>query len=94
VSDREDDDTIVALPVFQPDVPGARVWSRAELEEMLHEQTRQHVQSVADAAAAFGSASEALDRAVRSARAAGASWADIGRAVGITRQSAQARWAQ
>jgi len=91
VSDREDDDTIVALPVFQPDVPGARVWSR---EEMLHEQTRQHVQSVADAAAAFGSASEALDRAVRSARAAGASWADIGRAVGITRQSAQARWAQ
>ena len=88
----EPDDTIVALPVFQPDVPGARPWSRAELEELLHEQTRLAVQSVADTAAALGQAGEALDRAVRAARNAGASWADIARAAGMSRQAAQQRW--
>lgn len=88
----EPDDTIVALPVFQPEVPGARPWSRAELEELLSEQTRLAVQSVQEAAANLHRDGVALDRAVAAARSAGASWADIGRAVGITRQSAQARW--
>lgn len=87
-----DDDTIVALPVFLPDVPGARPWSRAELEEMLYEQTRLAVQSVQEAAAALNRDAAALDRAVAAARNAGASWADIGRAVGISRQAAQQRW--
>jgi len=88
----EPDDTIVALPVYQPDVPGARPWSRAELEELLSEQTRLAVQSVQEAAAAVGRGAEALDRAVAAARSAGASWADIARAVGISRQAAQQRW--
>ncbi len=35
-----------------------------------------------------------LNVAVRAARDAGASWADIGRAVGISRQSAHERWAK
>lgn len=34
-----------------------------------------------------------LDAAVREARAAGASWAEIGDAAGMTRQSAHERWA-
>jgi hypothetical protein len=88
----EPDDTIVALPVYQPDVPGAPRWSRAELEELLYEQTRLAVQSVQEAAAAVARDAEALDRAVYAARNAGASWADIGRAVGITRQAATQRW--
>ena len=86
------DDPIVALPVFQPAVPGARPWSRAELEELLSEQTRLAVQSVQEAAATLNRDADALDRAVASARSAGASWADIARAVGISRQAAQQRW--
>ncbi|WP_280460901.1 AsnC family protein [Nocardia carnea] len=35
-----------------------------------------------------------LTEAVRTARDAGASWTDIGRAVGISRQSAHERWAK
>ncbi|MFK4362344.1 AsnC family protein [Rhodococcus sp. 27YEA6] len=35
---------------------------------------------------------ERLDRAVAAARAGGASWADIGRAAGVTRQTAHERW--
>ena len=50
------------------------------------------MQSVADTAAALGQAGEALDRAVRAARNAGASWADIARAAGMSRQAAQQRW--
>jgi hypothetical protein len=88
----DDFPTVVALPVYQPEVPGVRAYSRAELQELLYEQTRLAVQSVAEAAAAMGRSGDALDRAVKAARSAGASWADIGRAAGITRQSAQARW--
>jgi hypothetical protein len=92
VDDRSDD-TIVALPVYFPEVPGARPWSRAELEELLDQHTQTAVQGIADAAQAFGRASEALDQAVHSARAAGATWADVARAVGgISRQAAQQRW--
>lgn len=34
-----------------------------------------------------------LDEAVVTARAAGASWSEVGRAAGMTRQSAHERWA-
>jgi hypothetical protein len=34
-----------------------------------------------------------LGKTVAAAKSAGASWADIGRAVGISRQSAHERWA-
>jgi hypothetical protein len=91
-ADELTDDTIVALPVFQPEVPGARPWSRAELEQLLDEHTQQQVRNLSDAVAAFGRASAAVDQAVRSARSAGASWADVARTVGISRQAAQQRW--
>jgi hypothetical protein len=91
-ADTRDDDTIIALPNWQPDVPGARPYSRAELEELLYEQTRRAVGVVADEAAKLGQQGAALDRAVASARAAGASWADIGRATNMSRQAAQQRW--
>ncbi len=44
------------------------------------------------AAAATTQARLRLDAAVTIARQSGASWADIGRAAGMTRQSAQERW--
>lgn len=47
------------------------------------------IESAAEAAAA---ARAQLDAAVTAGRAAGLSWADVGRAVGITRQSARERW--
>jgi hypothetical protein len=34
-----------------------------------------------------------LDKTVAAAKAAGATWADVGRAAGITRQAAHERWA-
>jgi hypothetical protein len=44
------------------------------------------------AAVGVGAASRRLDQAVEDGREAGLSWADVGRAVGITRQAARERW--
>lgn len=69
-----------------------------DVERPLLEEWQQHiapfkaVESVEEAAAKYGAAGGELDEAVRAARAAGATWAAIGRAAGITRQSAQERW--
>lgn len=49
---------------------------------------------VALAADEVADAQRKLTEAVRVARDAGASWTDIGRAVGISRQSAHERWAK
>jgi hypothetical protein len=68
--------------------------SPTELREKLAEVQRQAVTDVGIAAAAYKGAGSALDRAVNSARAAGASWTDIGRAAGISRQSARERWSR
>jgi hypothetical protein len=46
-----------------------------------------------DAAHALAQAERQLTAAVRAARHAGASWTQIGAAVGLTRQAAQQRWA-
>lgn len=45
-----------------------------------------------DAARAVDEADRKLTDAARAARAAGASWAQIGDALGLTRQAAQQRW--
>lgn len=45
------------------------------------------------AAREYNRAGQRLAKTVAAAKAAGASWADIGRAVGISRQSAHERWA-
>ncbi|WP_425298004.1 hypothetical protein, partial [Nocardia brasiliensis] len=52
------------------------------------------VYPVWQAAEELGVAQSALTEAVRKARADGASWADIGTAAGMTRQSAHERWAK
>jgi hypothetical protein len=52
----------------------------------------QALEDVEAATARQAAAARALDQAVRTARAAGASWADIGRGAGLTAPSAAERW--
>lgn len=89
----EPDDTIVRLPLLpSPDEMAEMRDHRRRVEDQLTEQTKQAVHSVAECAAAVGSAGAQLDRAVQLARYAGASWTAIGEAVGISRQAATERW--
>lgn len=72
------------------------------IEDVGHAEWKQHVQplaaaeSVRSAAAAVRDAEAALDEAVAAARAGNppSTWEQIGRAVGISRQSAHERWAR
>lgn len=69
------------------------------VEDAIYEEWRAHVAPVEAiggieaAAREYRQAGRRLDRTVAAARATGASWTDIGRAVGISRQSAHERWA-
>ncbi len=91
--DDRSDDTIVALPVFLPEVPGARPYSRDELLQLLDQHAQRLAQEISDAALTFGRASEALDQAVRAGRNAGITWQEVANRVGgISRQAAQQRW--
>lgn len=65
------------------------------LEQTAMNDWRQHVLSwgIEMAARSLRRSSERLDSAVAAARAAGLTWADIGRDAGITRQAAHQRWA-
>lgn len=51
------------------------------------------VEDLAELVALRAAVDEAIANAVAGMRARGASWAEIGRAVGITKQSAYERWA-
>ncbi|MBF5083747.1 hypothetical protein [Quadrisphaera sp. INWT6] len=87
--------------------PGARTayskdgWLPEDLEEeLIYPQWEAHVAPL-DLAAAVSRAhrehvraGQVLDEAVAAMRAAGASWGDVGRATGMTRQSANERWAR
>ena len=70
-----------------------------EVEDAIHDEWKAHlgpleaVAGVEAAAREYNQAGHRLDKTVAAAKAAGASWADIGRAVGISRQSAHQRWA-
>ncbi|MCT9626734.1 AsnC family protein [Pseudarthrobacter equi] len=70
-----------------------------EVEDAIHEEWKAHIGpsdailGVTAAAREYAQAGQRLDKTVSAAKAAGASWADIGRAVGISRQSAHERWA-
>lgn len=70
-----------------------------EVEDLIHDEWRAHAapdEALADLAAAASEANAArqrLDQAAATARRAGASWEAIGRACGISRQSAHERWA-
>jgi hypothetical protein len=94
VSDHDDEaPTIVRLPLIPP--PGEiadTLERRRRIEDELAGQVREALRSVEEAAAAVGTAGDVLDQAVRHARAAGASWSDIARGCGFSRQAAQQRW--
>ncbi len=64
----------------------------ADLWRSEHLFTVGTLDDVAAAAAGVHAARACLDGAVAMARNGGASWADIGRATGMSRQSAQERW--
>ena len=64
----------------------------ADLWRSEHLFTAGTLDDVATAAEAVSAARARLDGAVAMARHGGANWADIGRATGMTRQSAQERW--
>ena len=64
----------------------------ADLWRSEHLFTAGTLDDVAAAAAGVTAARARLDGAVAMARHGGASWADIGRATGMSRQSAQERW--
>ncbi len=71
----------------------------SEVEIAIHEGWKAHlapldaVAGLETAAREYNQAGHRLDKTVAAAKAAGATWADIGRAVGISRQSAHERWA-
>ncbi|MGP0224069.1 hypothetical protein [Paenarthrobacter sp. NCHU4564] len=62
-------------------------------EWMIHIAPSEALLGVEAAAREHRQALHRLDKTVAAAKAAGASWADIGRAAGISRQSAHERWA-
>ncbi|OZM69888.1 hypothetical protein CFN78_28095 [Amycolatopsis antarctica] len=69
------------------------------LEDRLHDEWKTDhiapadtITRLTEAAGTAAASQRALDQAVHEARTTGASWATIGRAVGITRQSAHERW--
>jgi hypothetical protein len=70
-----------------------------EVGNTIHDEWKAHlapldaVAGVEAAAREYNRAGHRLDKTVAAAKSAGASWADIGRAVGISRQSAHERWA-
>jgi hypothetical protein len=94
------DDTLIDAAhrlIYQP---GPYADLDGEAEGLVMEEWRRHVarwialERVEAAAGAQTAATRELDEAVHEAKAAGASWADIGRATGMTRQSANERWSR
>ena len=72
--------------------------ARDDVTNRAHELWEAHrrpglaVKEIERAATAVQQARAALDEAVANGRAAGLSWPDVGRAVGVTRQAARERW--
>ena len=85
--------------IYAPDEDVAYVSEREDVQEVVvdlwraeHAFAHDALVEVEAAAQAAAAARQRLDAAVGFARHGGASWADIGRAAGMTRQSAQERW--
>lgn len=80
--------------------PGPEGDEPLEVEEAIRGEWENHLEPsqsldiVRIEAQAVNAAQARLTEAVRAAKTAGASWADIGSAVGVTRQSAHERWAR
>lgn len=68
--------------------------SPAQLRERLAEVQRQYLADLTATAGEVTAARDRLDQAVNAARAAGASWTDVGQAVGMSRQAARQRWSR
>lgn len=72
--------------------------TRADVEELMLKLWHSHLEPVNARTAISGAAEEvaratrALDQAVQTGRTAGLTWAEIGQAAGIARQSAHERW--
>jgi hypothetical protein len=64
----------------------------AVLEAAVEERRLSALGRLAEAVAGHVTAGRLVADAVRAARDAGATWADVGRATGMTRQSAHERW--
>jgi hypothetical protein len=78
-----------------PPIPGQLPLVQRTREELLAELTQLRERSLSDVQRHAQLAAEAerqLADAVAAARGAGASWADVAAATGITRQGAQQRW--
>lgn len=73
-------------------------WPPREVSELCRTEWLEHIRPAENLAAVRQAADEhrlsgeRLDRAVAGARDGGASWADIGRAAGVARQTAHERW--
>jgi hypothetical protein len=88
-----------ARKVFDPDPSAGDSVPSGVIEDAIHREWLGHLPptSLADVRAAAEDVRKAetrLDDAVARARADGSSWADIGEAAGITRQSAHERWSR
>lgn len=76
---------------FNDDVP-------EHVEQLMWREWRDHVDpieriaDVEDAATRYAEAGTRLTETVLAARRVGATWAEVGKAVGITRQTAHVRW--
>ncbi|MDR6639599.1 MULTISPECIES: hypothetical protein [Paenarthrobacter] len=79
--------------------PGEAAFVSSLVEDAVHEEWLAHIApseailGVEAAAREHRQAGHRLDKTVAAAKAAGASWTDIGRAAGISRQAAHERWA-
>lgn len=80
------------------DPEGALLPDGSTVDEMALQEWEAHMapltaaDTIREAAQQANDARRHLDDAVQAARSHGLSWADIGRAAGITRQSARERW--
>lgn len=70
-----------------------RVEDAVQDEWMIHIAPSEAILGVEAAAREYRQAGHRLDKTVAAAKAAGASWTDIGHAAGISRQAANERWA-
>lgn len=97
VTSREAADFSRRRDYFAPEEPA---FASGEVEDAIHDEWKTHIApseailGVEAAAREYNQAGRRLDQTVAAAKASGASWADIGRAVGISRQSAHERWAE
>jgi len=97
VSSPEDQDR-AAGRFYADDEDASYMADREDVERLakslwdVHRKPLDALRLIETAAEANAAARAQLDAAVTAGRAVGLSWADVGRAVGITRQSARERW--